>query len=119
MATARFGSGSRELVGPAIGALVAASLIFPLPFVVYLRHMRQGLLLYLLVQLLCFMAFVFIAAMKPSGMTWAAWDIGWISLLPLPAGSLASYLALVDNVSGRSLSPVFMVAAAVVSTSAR
>jgi hypothetical protein len=116
MATVRFGSGSRELVGPTIGALVAASLIFPLPFVVYLRHLRQGLLLYLLVELLCFMAFVFVHAMKPHGLAWATWDIGWVSLLPLPAGCLASYLALVDDVSGRSLAPVFIVAAAVVST---
>lgn len=115
MATARLGSGGRDLVGPTIGAIVAAGLLFPLPFVVYLRHLRQGLLLYMLVELLCFMAFVFVHAMKPHDLAWAKWDIGWISLLPLPAGSLASYLALVDAVIARSLSPLFIAAAALVS----
>jgi hypothetical protein len=100
----------RELVGTTIGAILAAAIVFPLPFVVYLQRLRQGLLLYLLVQLCCFMAFVFVQAVKPPEIRWES-SGGWMALLPLPLGSLASYVSLVDTDIGRSFSPVFIAAA--------
>jgi len=77
----------------AVGPLLAATVLFPLPAVVYLRRVRYRLLLYVLVQLLCFMAFAYTNAMKPLRMSWESWRPGWTALLPLPLASLASLVA--------------------------
>ena len=76
-----------------VAPLLAAAVLFPLPLVVYLPGVRYRLLLYALVQLVSFMAFVYTNAMKPYALTWQNWDTGWQALLPLPLASLASLLA--------------------------
>lgn len=89
----RFASGREQLAVTTIAPLVLATVLFPLPAVVWLPRVRHRLLLYSLVQLLCFMVFIYTNAMKPPGMAWKDWTLGWESMLPLPLASLASLMA--------------------------
>lgn len=87
-------SAERERLGmAAVVPLLLATVLFPLPAVVWLPRVRYRLLLYALVQLLCFMVFVYTNAMKPPGMAWKEWTLGWQLLLPLPLASLVSLMA--------------------------
>ena len=93
MADWRFSAGRERLAVAAVVSLCVATVLFPLPAVVWLPRVRYRLLLYALVQLLCFMVFVYTNAMKPLGLAWKDWTLGWQSMLPLPLASLASLIA--------------------------
>ena len=93
MADWRLSAGRERLAVAAVVPLFLATVLFPLPAVVWLPRVRYRLLLYALVQLLCFMVFVYTNAMKPPGLAWKDWTRGWQSMLPLPLASLASLIS--------------------------
>ncbi len=84
---------AKDQPGLVVGLLLAATVLFPLPVVVYLSRVRYRLLLYALVQLLCFIVFIYTNAMKPPALSWESWRLGWEAMLPLPLASLCSLLA--------------------------
>ncbi len=81
----------------AVGGLLGATVVFPLPAVVWLPRVQNRLLPYVLVQLVCLLAFAYASVMKPYGTAWESWWEGWMWLLPLPLASLSCLLT-----SGRS-----------------
>jgi hypothetical protein len=93
IAAARFKPSAGSTASLAAATALFAAVLFPLPFLVYLPRVRYRLLPYALIELLCFMAFVYAHAMKPPVLAWKAWPLGWRALLPLPLASLASLLA--------------------------
>ena len=110
------GAVSRESAPPptvgiaaTLGLLLLATVLFPLPLLVYLRRVQMPLLLYALAQLVCFMVFVW------SG---AAWNVGrpwhesptWVMVLPFPLASLLAFGGL-RNIARAELQPAFLMAA--------
>lgn len=77
----------------AIGTLVFATLIFPLPFLVWRDKRRYRLLVFIMVQGASSTVFSIVYSMKPRGALWEQWSVGWKPLLPIPAASLCSILA--------------------------
>jgi hypothetical protein len=99
----------------AFGSLAVATVLFPLPFVVYFPRVRYRLLLYALVQLVCFLIFVYTRAMKPHDVPWVDWHAGSMSMLPFPLAALCWTLSADSAVVNRSgMVPLFTGAAAVV-----
>jgi hypothetical protein len=96
-----------------IGCLVAAAVIFPLPVLVRWPRARPRLLLYGLVQVACFLLFVYSLAVTPRR-SWA--DAGrWMVTLPFPLAAVPTFLVLVDGnrTMRSSFPPVFLTSAAV------
>jgi hypothetical protein len=93
IAAARFKPSAGSTAALASATALFAAVLSPLPFLVYLPRVRYRFLPYALIQLLCFMAFVYAHAMKPPVLAWKAWPLGWRALLPLPLASLASLVA--------------------------
>lgn len=93
IAAARFKSPGGWTAAVAAATALSAAVLFPLPFLVYLPRVRYRFLPYALIQLLCFMAFVYAEAMKPPALAWKNWPLGWRAMLPLPLASLGSLLA--------------------------
>jgi len=96
-----------------LGCLVAAAVIFPLPVLVYWPRVRPRLLLYGLVQVACFLLFVYLLAVNPRGRSWA--DAGWwMVTLPVPLAAVPTLLVLSDGdpTMRSSFPPVFLTAAA-------
>ncbi|MGB8854768.1 MAG: hypothetical protein WCC69_14535 [Pirellulales bacterium] len=89
----RFGTERERLAVAAFVPLFLATVLFPLPAVVWLPRVRYRLLLYAFVQLLCFMVFIYTNAMKPPGLAWKDWTLGCQLMRPLPLASLASLMA--------------------------
>jgi hypothetical protein len=99
-------------IAVALGCLVAAAVIFPLPALVRWPRARPRLLLYGLVQLACFLLFVYLLAVAPRDRSWA--DAGaWMFTLPFPLAALPAFLALNVSATMTSLAPAFLMAAAV------
>jgi len=100
-------------IAATLGLLLLATVLFPLPLLVYMRRVQMPLLLYALAQLVCFMVFVW------SG---AAWNVGrpwhqsptWFMVLPFPLASLLAFLGLRDIDVRPELQPAFLQAAVVV-----
>lgn len=77
----------------AFGTLLIAAVLFPLPVFVWLPRLRHRFLLYMLIHLVCLLAFVYANVMKPISTAWQFWPQGWMPLLPLPVASLGSLVA--------------------------
>ena len=92
------------------GCLVIAALFFPLPLLVRLPRMRPRLLLYALAQLACFLVFVYLAAVKPRGLSFSSWS-GWVFTLPFPAAALPAFLGM--NKLDQNLASIFLAFSAV------
>lgn len=88
----RFSASHERPTDAAVALLLVAAVLFPLPALVWLPRVRHRLLLYSLVQLICFMIFIFANALKPHDVAWRNWVVGWQMLLPLPLASLASLI---------------------------
>lgn len=82
----------------AAGTLLVAAVVFPLPVFVWFPRLRYRFLLYLLIQLMCLLAFIYANVMKPTTTAWQFWPQGWMPLLPLPVASLGSLMAGNGNV---------------------
>lgn len=95
-----------------LGCLVAVAVIFPLPVLVRWPRVRPRLLLYGLVQVACFLLFVYLLAVNPRGRWWADAG-GWMVTLPFPLAALPAFLALNVSATMTSLAPAFLMAAAV------
>ncbi|MFM9058692.1 MAG: hypothetical protein ACKOSQ_06185 [Planctomycetaceae bacterium] len=76
--------------------LLAATLVFPLPLVVYLPRARMPLLLYALAQLVCFMVFVWSGAFMPASRSWHE-SSAWVTVLPFPLAALLTFGGLQDD----------------------
>jgi hypothetical protein len=99
------------LAGLTLGCLWAAAVIFPLPALVRWPRARPRLLLYGLVQLACFLLFVYLLAIAPRGQSWA--EAGWwILTLPFPLAAIPAFSARGDFGAMSRLAPVFLTAAA-------
>jgi hypothetical protein len=93
-------------IAPTIGCLVAAAVIFPLPVLVRWPRARPRLLLYGLVQVACFLLFVYLLAVNPRDRSWA--DAGyWVFTLPFPLAAVPMVLLVNER-----FAPVFLTAAA-------
>ncbi len=97
------------LVAMTIGCLVVATLLFPLPFLVWFPRARPRLLLYALVQFACFMVFIYLASTSYSAMHDSS--AAWLLTLPFPAASLPAYLRLGSSSGFLPMSVVYCVAA--------
>lgn len=95
----------------AVALLLVAVVFTPLPALVYLPRAKQRFAIYVLVEVLCVVAYVIALAVKPYGTAWASWTAGWGPLLLLPPASLLSFLAmgLLDKLE---MAPLFAGAAA-------
>jgi len=98
------------IIAIAIGCLIAAAVIFPLPVLVRWPRVRPRLLLYGLVHLACFLFFVYLLAVAPRSRPWAAAG-GWVLTLPFPLAALPAFMAL--QAAATRLAPVFIAATAV------
>ncbi len=81
------------LIGFTTASLIASAIVFPLPFLVHFPKVRARFLFYALVQLVCFLVFVYLAAVAPYGemRAWQNWG-GWVFALPFPLAALPAYL---------------------------
>ena len=94
LTAAASGINERELLpSAAFGALLVAAVVFPLPVFVWFPRLRYRFLLYLLIQLICLLAFVYANVMKPTSTPWEGWPEGWMPLLPLPVASIGSLMS--------------------------
>jgi len=94
LTTTGSGMSERDVVWfMAFGSLLVAAVVFPLPVFVWFPRLRYRFLLYLLIQLLCLLAFVYANVMKPMSRAWEGWTEGWMPLLPLPVASIGSLIA--------------------------
>ncbi len=102
----RFKSADVWPVAIAFASLVAAAAVCPAPFVALVPRARYPLLVYGLVQILCFLPFVFANAFCPLGLAWAEYDAGRAVSLPFPAGAIAALAAIAgtSNWSGAAAS---------------
>jgi hypothetical protein len=99
------------LAGLTLGCLWAAAVIFPLPVLVRWPRARPRLLLYGLVQLACFLLFVYLLAVNPRDRSWV--DAGWwILTLPFPLAAIPAFSARGGMDKMSLLAPVFLTAAA-------
>lgn len=75
-----------------VGSLIAAAVIYPLPALVWLPRKWPRFRVYVLVQIVCFLVFVYLAAVAPTGssQSWSDWW-GWVITLPFPLAALAAY----------------------------
>lgn len=93
-----------------IGCQLVAAVFFPLPLLVRMPRARPRLLFYALVQIGCFLVFVYLAAIKPRSLAFSAWN-GWAFTLPFPLAALPAFTGI------RSYKPevtaLFIAAAAV------
>ena len=80
-------------VALAFASLGAAALVCPAPFVALLPRVRHPLLLYGLVQILCFTVFVFANAFRPWSLPWWEYEAGRTVTLPFPIGAIAALAA--------------------------
>jgi hypothetical protein len=94
-----------------VGCLLVAAVFFPLPLLVRVPRAQPRLLFYALVQIVCFLVFVYLAAIKPRGLPSSAWN-GWVFTLPFPVGALSAFLAVVNSLKSEVAVP-FIAAAAV------
>jgi hypothetical protein len=95
----------------ALAALAAAAIICPLPVIVLFSRVRYPLLLYGLVQLLCFTVFVFANAFKRYAVPWADYEVGRLVTLPFPLGAACALVATSRTVVMRDVAPTFTTAA--------
>lgn len=104
--------GEDVVVGTTIASLIVSALVFPLPFLVYFPKMRARFLAYALVQLICFLVFVYLSAVAPSDgyRSWRDWG-GWVFALPFPLASLPSYMRLGSQDDLVAHAPVFIIVA--------
>jgi hypothetical protein len=99
------------LAGLTLGCLWAAAVIFPLPVLVRWPRARPRLLLYGLVQVACFLLFVYLLAVFPRGRSWD--DAGWWMLtLPFPLAAIPAFSSRGGSGTMSTLAPVFLTAAA-------
>jgi hypothetical protein len=96
-----------------LGCLAVATLVFPLPILVWLPRARLRPLLYALVQGACFLVFVYLTTVAPRDYTQAAHWSGWLLALPFPLAALAAYVRL-DGDLAEAFGPAFLVAALLV-----
>jgi hypothetical protein len=106
--------GDAVVVGATIASLIVSALVFPLPFLVYLPKVRARFLVYALVQLVCFLVFVYLSAVAPSDgyRSWRDWG-GWVFAMPFPLASLPSYMRMGTEDDLVAYAPVFIIAALV------
>lgn len=100
------------LIGFTTASLIASAIVFPLPLLVHCPKVRARFLFYALVQLVCFLVFVYLVAVAPYGelRAWQNWG-GWVFALPFPLAALPAYLQF----GSRDLvgyAPVFIITSA-------
>jgi hypothetical protein len=95
----------------AIGLLVVASLLAPLPALAFLPRVKQRFAVYLLVELFCVVCWVIARSVKPHNIPWSQWSAGWGPLLLLPPSALLSFGGFDAAVRG-ALAPLFAICAA-------
>jgi hypothetical protein len=101
----------RELgIAFTIGCQLVAAVFFPLPLLVRVPRARPRLLFYALVQIACFIVFVYLAAFKPRGLAFSAWN-GWLFTLPFPLAALPAFTGIGTNKP--EVAALFIAAAAV------
>jgi hypothetical protein len=93
-----------------IGCQLVAAIFFPLPLLVRVPRARPRLLFYALVQIACFIVFVYLAAFKPRGLAFSAWN-GWLFTLPFPLAALTVFTGIRNNKP--EVAALFIAAAAV------
>ena len=93
-----------------IGCQLVAAIFFPLPLLVRVPRARPRLLFYALVQIACFIVFVYLAAFKPRGLAFSAWN-GWAFTLPFPLAALTVFTGIRNNKP--EVAALFIAAAAV------
>ncbi len=100
-------------IASAVGCLIAAAVIYPLPALVWLPRKWPRLRVYALVHIACFLVFVYLAAMAPSGssQSWRDWG-GWVITLPFPLAALPAYLQFGFLVDLEAYALTFIIAAA-------
>ena len=108
---ARFVVAGARPVAIALAALAAAAVIFPLPVTVFCPRVRLPLVLYGLVQILCFSVFVFANACKPYDMPWAEYESGRLVTLPFPLAGACALVATSKQAVMRLVAPTFTTAA--------
>jgi hypothetical protein len=108
----RFVPAGWRSVAVACASLAAAAIVCPLPFTTLLTRVRYPLLLYGLVQLLCFCAFAFANGFKPYRLSWAEYEAGRLVTLPFPAGALAALAAIAgaSQTAGQRVATSFTIA---------
>ncbi len=105
-----WGDGEDVVVGFTIACLIASAVLFPLPFLVHMPRVRARFLFYALIQLLCFLVFVYLMAVAPDGTTsWANWG-GWLFALPFPLAALPAYVQFGSGSNLAEYAPVFIIA---------
>ncbi len=104
------GDGDDVVIGFTVASLIVSAVFFPLPFLVYFPRVRAKFFFYALVQLVCFLVFVYLSAVAPSrGMqSWRDWG-GWVFALPFPLAALPAYLRLISRGDLVGYSPVFII----------
>lgn len=90
----------------AFAALFLAAIVFPLPLLVRLPRVRSRLLVYFLVQLVCFMTFAFANGFKPFQEPWSEFEIGRLVTLPFPLGAACCLLAMWDTMSEHDMAGI-------------
>jgi hypothetical protein len=104
-----WGDGEDVVIGFTIACLIVSALLFPLPFLVHMPRVRARFLYYALIQLLCFLVFVYLMAVAPYGTTtWASWG-GWLFSLPFPLAALPAYLRFGTGSNLVEYAPVFII----------
>lgn len=100
-------------ISATIGSLIVSAIIFPTPFLVRLPRIRARFLFYAIVQLVCFLVFVYLSAVAPhDGMrSWQEWG-GWVFALPFPLAALPAYMRMGYRDDHLDYAPVFMIASA-------
>lgn len=97
------------VIGLTIASLVVSAVLFPLPFLVHMPRVRARVMVYASIQLLCFLVFVYLAAVAPHGVvTWRNWG-GWLFALPFPLAALPAYLQFGSDRELAQYAPVFII----------
>jgi hypothetical protein len=107
----RFLPADERPVAIALAALAAAAIVCPLPVIVLCSRVRYPLLLYGLVQLLCFSAFVFANAFRRYDMPWADYAMGRLVTLPFPLAAGCALVATNTVAVMQNIAPTFTTAA--------
>jgi hypothetical protein len=107
----RFLPADERPVAIALAALAAAAIVCPLPVIVLCSRVRYPLLLYGLVQLVCFSAFVFANACRRYDMPWADYAAGRLVTLPFPLAAGCALVATSRPAVMRDVAPTFTTAA--------